>query len=155
MRYLLLVVAFIASCSKAVPEVAKTPEKILPVFDFQGLHLGDPAPERLKSQFKGEHREFVEEKIADTDFFVYYIVIEGRIEGLTIEYANAQDAIEIYTKKLGSKPVSFDGKAAWETKDGLFVIDLATKQGEIASKIAVKDGNSIHQKKLDELGSKL
>lgn len=80
MRYLLLVVALIAGCSKTAPEVAKSPEKSLPVFDFQGLHLGDKPPERIK--LKGEHREFIEEKYDDSGLFVYYLVQKLRREGL-------------------------------------------------------------------------
>lgn len=155
MRYLLLVMAFVVGCSKPATEVVKVTEKSLPVFDFQGMHIGDELPERLKSQLKGGDREFLHERIADTKQSVLYTVIDGRIEGFSIEYENLRDAVDIYTQKLGRKPVAFEGQAIWETKDGLFTIDAKNNLGQIISKKSVVVGDAEHQKKLRDLGSKL
>lgn len=155
MRYLFLLFVFAFGCSKTAIDGQAQPTKTLAVFDFQGMHIGDLAPDRIKARLEGKHREFIDEKIEGTKSKVYYTVIDGRIEGFALEYEDVKDAIDVYTKKLGGKPSMYKGMAFWDTTDGLFSIDLNAKTGQIVSQVAVKDGDERHKKELDALGSKL
>lgn len=145
MRYLLLFLVFVAGCAKKETPIVD--------FDFQGLRLGDPAPARLK--IKNPERDLVVEKIEGTRSDVWYTIMDGNVEALTIGFDDAYQAIEAYEKKFGVKPERRDGEAVWMTQHGEFAISKTYSNARIYSKKYSEDASAIAKKKLKELGSKL
>lgn len=151
---LAVIFAFIAIAWGLVAQIAnrKPPMQVVD-FDFQGLRLGDPAPARLK--ISNPKDDLVNELIEGTKSSVWYTILDGKVEGLTIDFDDPYQAIEAYEKKFGVKARLRDNDAVWMTQHGEFTLSRKYGTGRISSEKYSKHATESINKKVDDLGSKL
>jgi hypothetical protein len=136
--------------------VAQIANRIPPMqvvdFDFQGLHLGDPAPARLK--IKNPTDDLVNEWIEDAKLSVWYTILDGKVEALTIDFGDRYKAKDAYEKKFGVKGTYKGDEIIWLTKDGEFILS-ESGSARICSEKYSKHATESVKKNIEDLSKKL
>jgi len=124
-------------------------------FDFQGLRLGDPVPGRLLTKLKNPKEDLVIEWLKDIKTSVWYTVLDGNVEALSLDFDNVYQAIEAYETKFGVKATIREEDAAWMTKNGEFVISKKRSSGRISSAKYTEHAIESVKQNRDDLSKKL
>lgn len=147
------IVAMLIGSWVAIEQMAnrKPPMQVVD-FDFQGLHLGDPAPARLK--ISNPKDDIVNEWIEDAKISVWYTILEGKVEALTIDFGDRYKAMDAYEKKFGVKGTYRGDEIVWLTKDGEFILSKSGSARICSEKYSIHATESV-KKNTEELSKKL